>query len=160
MDARFLEAWGNYLIAAAKGSESLEALSSWVNKDSKSLWSLPAAFCQLYGIDVSEKPKENINNTFQEIQKLFVKNYSDAIIAMGAVPKTEHDALIEKYNTLKKKNEEQTKTIEKLQLLLATKQIGADKVWDGIQGLTKLQENQIRNAMDIVTKLFETDDKS
>ena len=155
MEAKFLEAWGKYLIAVAKGSESLEALSNMLNQKNDSLGSLPTPFWQIYNMNPPKKEQSVNDNAFFDVQEQFLKNFSEAIQAMGAVPRKDYDELQNKYNALEEKSRMQAQTIQELQTPLAANQFGTEKVWDGIAGVTRIQNDQVHRALDIFKKWFD-----
>jgi dTDP-4-amino-4,6-dideoxygalactose transaminase len=50
MDRQFLEFWGNYLLAAAKGQKQLEDLNRWIRRGCSGFEELTAMFKKYYGL--------------------------------------------------------------------------------------------------------------
>ena len=51
MDRQFLEFWGNYLLAAAKGQKQLEDMNQWLNQGFSGYEELTAMFKKFYGLE-------------------------------------------------------------------------------------------------------------
>jgi len=119
MDRQFLEFWGNYLLAAAKGQKQLEDLSQWMRRGFSGFEELTAMFKKYYGL---QDPRPEDPDAAQAWQKAAVefRNAFDAYLnLMGLVPKDKYRALAQKCAALQKKVAEQADTIQVLRRLLA-----------------------------------------
>lgn len=82
---------------------------------------LSATFRNLYGLDqVSEKSSEYNVMAKQAVQD-FQKSFREYLAFTGYVPKEEHVRLIEKYQKIKEKCEDQEETIRHLKMLMGGK---------------------------------------
>jgi hypothetical protein len=50
-DPKFLEFWGNYLIAVAQGQKQLQSLSRWMHQNFQGWEDLTALFKKSYGLE-------------------------------------------------------------------------------------------------------------
>lgn len=149
MDANLLEAWGKFLINAAKGQEQLESLSDWFNKGLQQMsaeW--PNFFSQFIPAS-SERPE-----ACPDAQKLLEKSIRDTLNAMGLVLKSDYAGLEKKIEQLQQTVSDQEKTIDRLKMLLFSKEIGADRVMNEMESIMKIQTDQFNNALASLNRLF------
>ena len=119
MDSKFLEFWGNYLLAAAKGQKQLEDLNQWIRQGFKGVEDLTAMFSKFYGIDHPRNKDAAATPAWQNAAKDFQKSLDAYLNLMGLVPKDKYQALEQKYAALQKKVAEQEESIKVLRKLLA-----------------------------------------
>ncbi len=129
MDAKYLEFWGNFLIAVAKNKEMADKFFNFAQtgkKDSpnkamneafKGFNELYELFRKIYGLDKlpSQTGYEKISDkALQDFQKSF----NEALLLFGFVSKERYFALVKKYEALKEKLKDRDETIEHLKMLL------------------------------------------
>ena len=154
MDAKLLEAWGKFLINAAKGQEQIENLSDWFNQGLKqmSIWQ------NVFGQFTS--PEKDPSKTAPNAQEFFEKSVRDTLSAMGLVSKSDHIALQKKCEELQQTVSDQEKTIDRLKMLLFSKEIGADRVMSEMESIIKIQTDQFNNALAGLKRLFTVPNKT
>ena len=149
MDKQFLEFWGKYLLAAAKGQKQMEELNHWIRQGFKGFDDWTAEFKKFYGFEHSGKEATEALKGWENGLTEF-RNYFKAYLnLMAMVPKDEYQALEKKYAELQKKVAEQENTIDVLRRLLAEEGTYQGETVKVFQDLVNKQadafENLIRN---------------
>jgi hypothetical protein len=121
MDKQFLEFWGNYLLAAAKGQEQLENLNQWMSQNFRGFEELTAMFSKFYGLERPHEKDPESDPAWKKAAVDFQKSFNAYLDLMGVVSKEEYQALEKKYNALQEKVTEQEATINDLRALLDDK---------------------------------------
>jgi uncharacterized coiled-coil protein SlyX len=119
MDRQFLEFWGNYLLAAAKGQKQLEDLNRWIRRGCSGFEELTAMFKKYYGLQDPRRKDSAADQAWQNAAAEFRKSFDAYLSLMGLVPVDKYRALEQKVAALQKKVAEQEKTIQILRKLLA-----------------------------------------
>ena len=119
MDSQFLEFWGNYLLAAARGQKQLEDLNQWISQGFSGFEELAGMFKKYYGLEHPRKEDADSTRAWQNAAEDFRNSFNAYLDMLGVVPKDKYRALEQKYATLQKKAAEQEDTIEVLRKLLA-----------------------------------------
>ena len=119
MDSQFLEFWGNYLLAAAKGQKQLEDLNQWIRQGFSGFEELSAMFKKFYGLEPPRKNDLDSTKAWQNAVDDFGNSFDAYLDLMGVVPKGKYRELEQKYAALKKLAAEQADTIKVLRKLLA-----------------------------------------
>lgn len=120
VDSKFLEFWGNYLLAAAKGQKQLEDLNKWMRQGFSGFEELTAMFKKFYGFEHPPRKEESgSTQAWQNAAADFRSSFNAYLNLMGMVPKEEYQALEQKYAALQKKVADQQDTINVLRTLLA-----------------------------------------
>ena len=119
MDRQFLEFWGQYLLAAAKGQKQLEDLNQWIGQGFSGFEELTAMFKKFYGLDPPPKENSDSAKAWENAAAGFRNSFNAYLDLMGVVPKDKYRALEQKYAALQKKTAEQADTIKILRELLA-----------------------------------------
>jgi len=119
MDRQFLEFWGNYLLAAAKGQQQLEELNQWIRQGFSGFDDLTAMFQKFYGLE--RPPKENSDSAkaWENAADGFRNSFNAYLDLMGVVPRDKYQALEQNCAALQKKVADQEETIKVLRSLLA-----------------------------------------
>jgi uncharacterized coiled-coil protein SlyX len=119
MDRQFLEFWGNYLLAAAKGQQQLEELNQWIRQGFSGFDELTAMFQKFYGLE--RPPKENSDSAkaWENAADGFRNSFNAYLDLMGVVPRDKYQALEQNCAALQKKVADQEETIKVLRSLLA-----------------------------------------
>jgi uncharacterized coiled-coil protein SlyX len=121
MDRQFLEFWGNYLLAAARGQKQLEDLSQWIRQGLSGFEELNAMFKRIYGLGPPSGEDADSSNAWQNAATDFFKSFNAYLALLDLIPKNEYRALEEKLDALQKKVAEQENTIQVLRQLLTEK---------------------------------------
>ena len=134
MDEKFLELWGNMLLNAARSKRQSKVFFNWLqtgfpgfmgeNRDRTAdtgLEDLNAAFKQIYGLNKLSEQSEEYKKLSDKALKDFKQSFKDYLTIMGFVSREEHLALVEKYEKLKAKSQDQEETIKHQQMLLNAK---------------------------------------
>ena len=121
MDREFLEFWGNYLLAAARGQKQLEDLNQWIQQGFSGFEELTAMFKKFYGLESPSGEDADSSKKWQNAAADFRNSFNAYLDLLGMVPKSEYQALEQKFDALQKKVAEQENTIQVLRKLLAEK---------------------------------------
>ena len=118
MDKQFLEFWGHYLLAAARGQKQLEDLNQWMLQGFSGSEELTAMFKQFYGLE--RPPDENSDSaqTWENAAAGFRNSFNAYLELMGVVSRDKYQALEQKCAALQKKVADQEETIKILRSLL------------------------------------------
>jgi uncharacterized coiled-coil protein SlyX len=121
MDRHFLEFWGNYLLAAAKGQKQLEDLNQWIRQGFSGFEELTAMFQKFYGLEQPRREDADASRAWQNAAAEFRSSFDAYLNLMGLVPKDKYQTLEQKYAALQKKIADQEETIKTLRKLLSEK---------------------------------------
>jgi hypothetical protein len=121
MDSQFLEFWGNYLLAAAKGQKQLEDLNQWIRQGFSGFEELTAMLKKFNGIDAPRNSDADSTNAWQNAAADFQSSLDAYLTLMGLIPQEKYRALEKKYAALQNKVAELADTIKVLRNLLAEK---------------------------------------
>ena len=135
MDSQFLEFWGNYLLAAARGQKQLEDLSQWIRRGFSGFEDLTAMFKKYYDLQDSRREDPDSARAWEKAAAEFRNSFDAYLNLMGLVPIDKYRALEQKHAALQKKVAEQAETIQVLRKLLAeegTYQDGTVKVFQDL----------------------------
>ncbi|MCG6906988.1 MAG: hypothetical protein LJE63_10220 [Desulfobacteraceae bacterium] len=146
MDRHFLEFWGNFLINAAKGQQQFDELTQWMHQGFKGFEELTALFRKAYGLEKPESTPE-YQQTWHKATGEFRESLNTYLSLLGVIPLSEHLALVEKYEALKKENADQLKTIQRLRDLLQ-QDSGQTAVVENFKELVSRQNEQFQKLMD------------
>ena len=119
MDRHFLEFWGNYLLAAAKGQKQLEDLNQWIRQGFSGFEELTAMFKKFYGLEQPRREDSEAARAWRNAAAEFRNSFNAYLSLMGLVPKDEYQSLEKKYAALQKKVTDQEETIKTLRKLLS-----------------------------------------
>jgi hypothetical protein len=119
MDSQFLEFWGNYLLAAARGQKQLEDLNQWIRQGLSGFEELSTMFNTFYGLEPPAKEDADSTRAWQNAAADFRNSFNAYLDLMGVVPNDKYRALEQKYAALQKKAAELEDTVKVLRNLLA-----------------------------------------
>lgn len=149
MDRHFLEFWGNFLINAAKGQQQFDELTQWMHQGFKGFEDLTAMFRKAYGLEKPEStPEPEYQQTWHKATREFRESLNAYFSLLGVIPLSEHLALLEKYEALKKENAEQLETILRLRDLLGQRDSGQTAVVENFKELVSRQNEQFQKLME------------
>ncbi|WP_373501971.1 hypothetical protein [Desulfococcus sp.] len=160
MDEKFLEFWGNLLLNAAKSKKQSDDLMRWMRLGLPGMAAPPSpktasagfeemidAFKKLYGLDKISAKKEDPQEAWTMALKEFQKSFQDYLGVYGVVPKKEHLALVEKYETLKARCMDQEETIRHLRMLLSDRKEECADTTNQLQDIVKNQGELFQKMM-------------
>ena len=147
MDKQFLEFWGQYLLAAARGQKQLEDLNQWIRQGFSGFEELSAMWQKFYGLD--HLPKENPDSAeaWEKATAGFRHSLDAYLDLMGVVPRDKYQALEEKCEALQKKVTDQEETIKVLRGLLAEEGTYQGETIKVFQNLMKKQSDAFETLM-------------
>ena len=151
MDSQFLEFWGNYLLAAAKGQKQLEDLNQWIRQGLSGFEELTAMLKKFYGIDSPQKNDADSTNTWQNAAADFQNSLDSYLTLMGLIPQEKYRALEQKYAALQNKVAELEDTIKVLRNLLAEKGTYQGETTKVFQDLVNRQAEAFETLMQSVS---------
>ncbi len=121
MDSQFLEFWGNYMLAAAKGQKQLEDLNQWIRQGFRGFEDLTAMWKKVYGIEDSRDNNTETTKAWQNASDEFQNAFDTYLNLMGLIPRDKYRALEQKHTALQDKVAGLEETIKVLRNLLAEK---------------------------------------
>jgi hypothetical protein len=148
MDRHFLEFWGNFLINAAKGQQQLDDLTQWMQQGFKGFEELSTLFSKAYGLQKPPESTPDYQQTWHKATREFKESLNAYFSLMGVIPLSEHLALLEKYEALKKENAEQLTVIQRLRGLLGERDSNQTAVVENFKELVSRQSEQFQKLMD------------
>ena len=151
MDSKFLEFWGKYLLAAARGQKQLEDLNQWIGQGFSGFEELTAMFKKFYGLERPRKQDSDSNKAWQKAVADFRNSFDAYLDLMGVVPKGEFRALEQKYAALQKRVAEQEDTIKVLRKLLAEEGTYQGETVKVFQDLVQKQSDAFETLMNNLT---------
>ena len=147
MDPKFLEFWGNALLGAARGEKQLDDITQWFSQGLKGTEELTRQFASLYGLTPGADEKSSASAAdWQQAADSFRQSFRQFLDMLEVVPRSEHQALVEKYEALREKADQQQETIDHLEKLLAEKVMGGEAA-SGFQELMQQQSRQFQDLM-------------
>ena len=149
MDRQFLEFWGNYLLAAARGQQQLEDLNQWIRQGFRGFEELTTMFKKFYGLDPPTKENTDSALDWQKAAAGFSDSFNAYLDLMGMVPRDKYQSLEQKCAALRKKVDDQAETIKVLRGLLSEEGTYQGETVKAFQDLVEKQseafETLIRN---------------
>ncbi len=129
MDENFLELLGNSLITMARtkkqGDETVTAFRDWFASGAGFPFEIPASGMELLSDHFLKSPgpgstgdDRDRNAMLEEALSNFQDAFAANIDALGFVPRDRHLELVEKYEALKSRYNEQKETVDNLRMLL------------------------------------------
>ena len=147
MDSQFLEFWGNYLLAAARGQKQLEDLNQWISQGFSGFEELTAMFKKYYGLERPRNQDADSTRAWQNAATDFRNSLDAYLNLMGVIPQDKYRKLEQKYAALQKKAAEQEDTIKVLRELLAEKGSYQGKTAKVFQDLVNKQAEAFETLM-------------
>jgi uncharacterized coiled-coil protein SlyX len=147
MDRQFLEFWGNYLLAAAKGQKQLEDLNRWISQGFSGFEELTAMFNKFYGLEHSPKKNSDSAKAWENAAAGFRNSFNAYLDLMGVVPRDKYQALEQKCAALQKKVADQDETIKILRSLLTEEGTYQGETVKVFQNLVNKQSDAFETLM-------------
>ena len=147
MDSQFLEFWGNYLLAAAKGQKQLEDLKQWMRQGLSGFDDLTAMLQKYYGLEPRSEKAADTTPAWQDAAVDFQKSFDAYMSLFGGIPKDQFQRLEQQNAALQKKVVDQEETIKVLRELLAEKGTYQENTSKVFQDLVNKQSNAFKTLM-------------
>jgi hypothetical protein len=166
MDEKLLEFWGNFLINAARGKKQTDDFFRWMRsaggkvEEPHSVRPLPgmeefaATFRKFYGLDDISERGEEYKQLYEKSLRDFQRSFQEYLSLLGVVPREEHLALVEKYESLKERSAEQAETIRHLKMLLASRESDRNDLPDQFQDLVRNQSELFQRMLSEIGQCF------
>jgi hypothetical protein len=151
MDKNFLEFWGNFLLSVAKGQRQLEEFSRWMSEGMSGFRDLNLLFQQIYGLG-SECPEGD--KGWKAARAAFDDAYRAYLGVLGAVSKSDYQALQNQLEELRQKTEEQEAALRKLRGELGECRMAHGDVVRGFQELIQVQSEQFQELTESFNRFF------
>ena len=151
MDSQFLEFWGNYLLAAARGQKQLEDLNQWIRQGFSGFEELTTMFKKYYGLERPRKEDSDSTKVWQKAAADFHKSFNAYLDLMGVVPRDKYQALEQKCAALQKKVADQEETIKVLRSLLTEEGTYQGETVKVLQNLVNKQSDAFEALMKSLT---------
>jgi len=151
MDRQFLEFWGNYLLAAAKGQKQLEDLNQWIGQGFSGFEELTAMFKKFYGLEHAPKENSDSAQAWENATAGFHNAFNAYLDLMGVVPRDKYQALEQKCAALQKKVADQEETIKVLRSLLTEEGTYQGETVKVLQNLVNKQSDAFETLMKSLT---------
>ncbi len=153
MDRKFLEFWGNVLLATAKGQQQLEQLAPWLKDMGADSPEWANLFSKIYGLDTSLSGSK----AWEQAKQRFQSSLKEWMALFDMVPRSELKAAQKKNQALKQQLTDQQATIEQLQQLLNKKGIPSSKAVLEFSNLIQKQSEQFQKLMGSIGDVFKPD---
>jgi uncharacterized coiled-coil protein SlyX len=151
MDRQFLEFWGNYLLAAAKGQQQLEDLNRWISQGFSGFEELTAMFNKFYGLEHPPQKNSDSAKAWENAAAGFRNSFNAYLDLMGVVPRDKYQALEQKCAALQKKVADQDETIKILRSLLTEEGTYQGETVKVFQNLVNKQSDAFETLMESLT---------
>lgn len=150
MDPKFLEFWGNYLLAVSRGQHQMEDLTRWMQQGFAGVQQLNDMFTAIYGLPKAKPASKEFDKTWQTAAAAFSESYREYFEQLGWVTRQEFDNLVKENEALKKQVETLENTVKRLQI-----QIDSDKTVTALQELADKQGQEFNNLMQTFSEAME-----
>ena len=156
MDSQFLEFWGNFFLAAAKGQKQVEDLARWMSQGFKvaGFEDLAAMFTRAYGLKVPSSDSASDEGTWEAAAGQFNRSLKEYLSLMGMVSSEEHRRLQKKLEALEKKCADQEETIAHLRKLIGGGEFGHGQVVEQFKAILDKQSNQFQDLVNSSTRFL------
>lgn len=158
MDSRFLEFWGNFLLAAAKGQKQLEEMAHWMSQGFKAAGfeDLAAMFTRAYRLKAPDPAGAPDKGPWEAAARQFSRSLGEYMTLLGMVSGEEHRRLQKRCEALEKKCADQEETIANLRKLLGTGETGHAEVIKKFQDILENQTTQFQNLVSSSTRFLKS----
>lgn len=144
MDRNFLEFWGNYLLAVARGQKQMETFSRWMRQGMQGSEDLTELFRKAYGLDPQQ---DGYAEAWEKAARDFRLAFRETFLKMGWVPREDYDALAEENQRLLEKLDRQEDRIRRLRRLLSDPGTDQTKTLKVFQELIQKQGEEFSKLM-------------
>ncbi len=158
IDPNFLEFWGNYLIAVARGQKQIEDLTRWIRQGFQGLDDLSATFKKCYGLEQLQPDSAGFGQAWKKATVDFRKSFEETFGLFGWIPEEQYRGLEQENQKLRQKISQQDHTIRHLRMLLGEKGLDQTKTLEVFQELIKKQGDEFQKLMKNLTRPAENED--
>ncbi len=158
MDRQFLEFWGHYLLAAARGQKQLEDLNEWIRQGFSGFEELTAMFKKFYGLEPSPDENSESAKAWENAAAGFCNSFTAYLELMGLVSRDKYQALEQECGILQKKVADQEETIKVLRSLLAEEGTYQGETVKVLQNLVNKQTSAFETLMKGLTAVTRDED--
>ena len=158
MDRQFLEFWGHYLLAAARGQKQLEDLNEWLRQGFSGFEELTAMFKKFYGLEPTSDENSESAKACEKAAAGFRNSFNAYLELMGVVSQDKYRALEQECGTLQKKVADQEETIKVLRSLLAEEGTYQGETVKVLQNLVNKQTSAFETFMKSLTAVTKDKD--
>jgi len=151
MDRQFLEFWGHYLLAAAKGQKQLEDMNQWLRQGFSGFEELTAMFKKVYGLERPSTENSDSAKAWETAAAGFRNSFNAYLDLMGVVPRDKYQALEQTCGLLQKKVADQEETIRVLRSLLTEEGTYQGETVKVLQNLVNKQSDAFETLMKSLT---------
>lgn len=146
-DPKFLEFWGNYLIAVARGQKQLQDLSQWMQQGFQNMEGLAAMFKTSYNLENLQPDTRAFQDAWKKATADFRKSFKEMFNQLGWVTEEEFHELQQENQGLRRQISQQENTIRQQRALLAEKGYDHTKTVEVFRELTHKQGNEFQKLM-------------
>ena len=150
MDPKFLEFWGNYLLAVSRGQQQMEDLNLWMQQGFAGFQQLNDMFRSFYGLPASKSKSNEFDKAWQSAAAAFSTSYKEYFEQLGWVSRQEFEALAKENEALQKQVETLENTVRRLQ-----SRIDGEETVGALQELAEKQSQEFNNLMQTFTEAIE-----
>ncbi len=154
MDKDFLRLMGDFLTRCAEGREEFDALARWMVHGYESVDAFAALFRTLYGLDPAAGARTASVKAWEQAAGDFRKSFLELVASFGAVPRSQHLELKEKYEALLEEKAALEETVRHLRQLLGQKHLGQEELNRGYQALLERQTAEFQKLTRGMTEFF------
>jgi hypothetical protein len=151
-DPKFLEFWGNYLIAVARGQKQLQSLSEWMQQRFQGWDDLTALFKKYYGLDTLAPDSPAFQEAWKKATADFRQSFKETFRTMGWVPEEEYRTLTAENEMLRQKISQQDEIIQRLRMLMDEKGLDQSRSLDVFKDLIEKQGREFQKLMKTLSK--------
>ena len=147
MDKQFLEFWGNYLIAVARGQSQLEEFVRWMGRGLEGADKLTDQFKKIYGLEKLDPNDPASAESWKTASEAFRHSFKNFFEQTGWVAKSDYTALEKENRALKNKISELESTISRLRELLDASGTDQGSVLKVFKDLVNKQGEEFQKLM-------------
>jgi hypothetical protein len=157
-DPNFLEFWGNYLIAVARGQKQLQDLSRWMSQGFQGLEDLTAMFKKSYGLEALQPDTRTFQDAWEKATADFRKSFRETFSQLGWVTEKEYRELKQENQRLQKRIAQQDDTIRRQGMLLEERGLDQTQTLEVFKELIHKQGNEFQKLMKALSESSESDE--
>ena len=159
-DPKFLEFWGNYLIAVARGQKQLQDLTQWMQQGFKDMEDLATMFKTSYSLENLQPDTRAFQDAWKKATTDFRKSFKEMFNQLGWVTEEEFQELKQENQSLRKQISQQENTIRQQRMLLEEKGFDHTKTVEIFRELIHKQGNEFQKLMKALSEANPPDNAS
>jgi hypothetical protein len=157
-DPKFLEFWGNYLIAVAQGQKQLQSLSRLMHQNFQGWEDLTALFKKSYGLETLAPDSPAFQEAWKKATAEFRQSFKETFRAMGWVPEEQYRELAAENKMLQQKISQQDGIIRRLQTLMNEKGLDQSRALEVFRDLIDRQGQEFQKLMNALSQTNASDE--